>query len=105
MIEGRWPAAKRRRRRPTPRRPARGARPRLCQSPAGYRSGLMAATGPGAGYVGREAELERLERRAQDAIDGRGGFVVVRGESGMGATRTAHEIAARADRLGMVTLW
>jgi DNA-binding CsgD family transcriptional regulator len=61
--------------------------------------------GGGSGYVGREVELERLARRLESAVDGRGGTVVVRGPGGMGTTRTANEIAGRADRLGMVTLW
>lgn len=65
----------------------------------------MAISGPGAGYVGREAELERLARRLERAADGAGGLLVLRGPAGMGTTRTAHEAAARADRLGMVTLW
>ena len=65
----------------------------------------MTLPGAGSGYVGRELELERLTRRLEDAVDGHGGMVVIRGESGMGTTRTAYEVAARADRLGMVTLW
>jgi DNA-binding CsgD family transcriptional regulator len=61
--------------------------------------------GGGSGYVGREVELERLARRLESAVDGRGGVVLVRGSGGMGTTRTANEIAGRADRLGMLTLW
>lgn len=61
--------------------------------------------GAGSGYVGREVELERLARRLESAVDGRGGFVLIRGPGGIGATRTANEVAGRADRLGMVTLW
>ena len=65
----------------------------------------MAGTGPTHGYVGREPELERLARRLGQTVDGGGGMVALRGPSGMGVTRTAHELAARADRLGMLTLW
>ena len=65
----------------------------------------MAGSGTGGGFVGREAELDRLGRRLERAADGEGGLVVIRGPVGVGSTRTAHEVAARADRLGMVTLW
>ena len=56
-------------------------------------------------YMGREAELDRLASRLNDARAGDGGVVIVRGPGGMGATRTAHEVAARADRAGMLVLW
>ena len=65
----------------------------------------MAGTGSRSAYVGRELELDRLTRRLEAAAEGRGGVVVLRGPSGVGATRTAHEVAGRADRLGMVALW
>jgi hypothetical protein len=65
----------------------------------------MAGSSPGSGYVGREVELERLGRRLEETVAGGGGMVVLRGPSGIGATRTAHEVAARANRLAMVTLW
>jgi DNA-binding CsgD family transcriptional regulator len=56
-------------------------------------------------YLGREAELDRLQRRLADAAAGRGGLVLLRGPGGMGTTRTAHELAARADRAGVLVLW
>jgi len=65
----------------------------------------MAGTGSRSAFVGRELELDRLNRRLEAAAEGRGGVVVLRGPSGLGATRTAHEVAGRADRLGMVALW
>src|SRR5678815_1306008 len=101
----RSPAVLRRRTRPTPSRPARGEPPRPYHSRFGYRNQPMAGTGPRSAYVGREVELDRLTRRLEAAAEGRGGLVSLRGPSGAGATRTAHEIAGRADRLGMVALW
>jgi hypothetical protein len=56
-------------------------------------------------YLGREAELERLQQRLTRAAEGVGGLVLLRGPGGMGLTRTAHELAARADRAGMLVLW
>ena len=56
-------------------------------------------------YLAREAELDRLQRQLADAAAGRGGLVLLRGPAGMGTTRTAHEVAARADREGMLVLW
>ena len=102
---GRSPAATPRRTRPRPRHPARGAPPHLSHSPVGYRNQPMAGTGSRSAYVGREVELDRLTRRLEAAAEGRGGVVVLRGPSGVGTTRTAHEIAGRADRLGMTVLW
>ncbi|MDQ3937197.1 MAG: AAA family ATPase, partial [Chloroflexota bacterium] len=56
-------------------------------------------------YVARENELGRLVRRLDAAHYGRGGLAIVRGPGGSGTTRTAHELAARADRLGVLVLW
>jgi DNA-binding CsgD family transcriptional regulator len=56
-------------------------------------------------HLGREAELEHLQRRLEQARAGHGGVVVVRGPSGTGTTRFAHEVAARADRDDMLVLW
>src|SRR6476659_3391004 len=61
----------------------------------------MAGTGSRSAVVGRELDLDRLNRRLEAAAEGRGGVVVLRGPSGLGATRTAHEVAGRADRLGL----
>jgi DNA-binding CsgD family transcriptional regulator len=56
-------------------------------------------------HLGREAELEHVQRKLDRTRSGDGGFVVVRGPMGTGATRFAHEVAARADRDGMLVLW
>jgi len=69
----------------------------------GRRPSILA--GQSSPYLGHEVELDLLQRRLTAASTGRGGLVVLRGEIGMGTTRTAHQVAARADRLGMVVLW
>jgi tetratricopeptide (TPR) repeat protein len=54
-------------------------------------------------FVGRETELEALAARLAEARAGRGGFVLLVGEAGIGKTRTAEELIARevasADRI------
>jgi class 3 adenylate cyclase/tetratricopeptide (TPR) repeat protein len=55
--------------------------------------------------VGREAELARLTHRLQEAAGGRGGLVLMAGEPGIGKTRLAEEVAARAERAGNFVLW
>ncbi len=55
--------------------------------------------------VGREAELARLTERLQGAAGGRGGLILVAGEPGIGKTRLAEEVAARAERRGAFVLW
>jgi DNA-binding CsgD family transcriptional regulator/tetratricopeptide (TPR) repeat protein len=47
-------------------------------------------------FVGRAAELERLERGLGDARSGRGAAFLVAGEAGIGKTRLVSEIARRA---------
>ena len=55
--------------------------------------------------IGREAELARLTERLRQAGKGQGGLVLVAGEPGIGKTRLAEEVAARAERDGMFVLW
>jgi class 3 adenylate cyclase/tetratricopeptide (TPR) repeat protein len=55
--------------------------------------------------VGREAELARLTERLRSAVNGRGGLVLLAGEPGIGKTRLAEEVAARAERDGAYVLW
>jgi DNA-binding CsgD family transcriptional regulator len=42
--------------------------------------------------VGREAELRALRARLEDALGGRGGFAIVRGEAGLGKSRLCREL-------------
>ncbi|MGH9035976.1 MAG: AAA family ATPase, partial [Acidimicrobiia bacterium] len=55
--------------------------------------------------IGREAELVRLTERLRQTAGGQGGLVLVAGEPGIGKTRLAEEVAARAERDGAFVLW
>jgi predicted ATPase/class 3 adenylate cyclase len=56
-------------------------------------------------YVGRSAERERLMHHLERAKKGRGSVVLIAGESGVGKSRLAEEIAERARGAGFLTLW
>ncbi|HSO99574.1 MAG TPA: AAA family ATPase [Solirubrobacteraceae bacterium] len=53
--------------------------------------------------VGRERELGRLAREWRSATVGRGSVALVRGEAGIGKTRLASELRARAAQSGAAT--
>src|SRR5215831_12723303 len=53
--------------------------------------------------IGREAAMAELEAVLDAARGGRGGFVLIAGEAGIGKTRLAEEITARAD--GFTSIW
>ncbi|MFT5201211.1 MAG: class 3 adenylate cyclase/tetratricopeptide (TPR) repeat protein [Candidatus Aldehydirespiratoraceae bacterium] len=53
-------------------------------------------------YVGRMAEREQLRAMVEAAAAGRGGIALIGGPAGMGKTRLTREMAAEAQRLGMV---
>ncbi len=55
-------------------------------------------------FVGRERELEELERALDAARDGNGGTVLLVGEAGIGKTRLAAEVASRARDTGFEVL-
>jgi DNA-binding CsgD family transcriptional regulator len=55
--------------------------------------------------VGRAGELAALTADLDAAAAGRGGVVLVAGEPGVGKTRLAEELAARATVRGAVVLW
>jgi DNA-binding SARP family transcriptional activator len=55
--------------------------------------------------VGRERELEELSAALEDASAGRGRLFLISGESGVGKTRFADEVAARAKDGGARVLW
>src|ERR1700756_5840526 len=62
--------------------------------------------GPGTTpFVGRAGELAALTADLDAAVGGRGGVVLVAGEPGIGKTRLAEELAARAIGRGAVVLW
>ena len=53
--------------------------------------------------VGRDAELDELERAWRTAVRGTGSVAVVRGEAGIGKTRLATELRLRAEVSGART--
>jgi DNA-binding CsgD family transcriptional regulator len=55
--------------------------------------------------VGREAELALLEPRLRAAFDGDGQVLLLSGEPGIGKTRLAQEVTARAEAMGMGAFW
>ncbi len=58
----------------------------------------------GLGFVGRARELAELGALLEDALAGLGRLAVIRGEAGIGKTRLASELAARAEEAGAVVL-
>jgi DNA-binding SARP family transcriptional activator len=56
-------------------------------------------------FVGRERELAELRAALEDAAAGRGRLFLVSGESGIGKTRLADEVASRAKDAGARVLW
>ncbi|ONH30308.1 helix-turn-helix transcriptional regulator [Pseudofrankia asymbiotica] len=55
-------------------------------------------------FVGRAAELARLEGALRRAADGDGAGVIIGGEAGVGKTRLVEEVAARAAAAGHTVL-
>jgi predicted ATPase/DNA-binding CsgD family transcriptional regulator len=56
-------------------------------------------------FVGRTAELEQLHERLTAAGAGQGGVMLLAGEPGIGKTRLAEELAARAQHHRALVLW
>ncbi len=78
-----------------PRTPSTASSP----APAGSRSEATPL------LVGRDAPLHELEVELARAIDGRGALVLLSGEPGIGKTRLAEELGARATSAGAHVLW
>ena len=55
-------------------------------------------------FVGRERELARLSEALAESRAGRGSIAVLTGEAGIGKTRTAEELAERAEKQGALVL-
>lgn len=56
-------------------------------------------------FVGRERELDRLRGALEAALGGTARLCVVSGEAGLGKTRLAAELAARASARGVLVAW
>ena len=56
-------------------------------------------------FVGRKAELNRLQHLLAEAAAGRGGVVMLVGEPGIGKTRLAEELAEHAADRGWLVPW
>jgi class 3 adenylate cyclase/tetratricopeptide (TPR) repeat protein len=56
-------------------------------------------------FVGRAAEIERLEARLREALEGKGRVVGVVGEAGVGKSRLCVEFLERCRARGAVSLW
>lgn len=69
------------------------------ESAAIRESFLQAAT-----FVGREAELKRLDHALEEAINGRGSAWLIAGESGVGKSRLIEEVRIRAMVQGVTVL-
>ena len=60
---------------------------------------------PQSGFIGRRSELAVLTDALDEALAGRGQIVLLAGEPGIGKTRTAQELALRAEQQGVQVLW
>ena len=56
-------------------------------------------------FVGRKSELKTLKQRLEDTLSGKSGLVTLVGESGIGKTRMAGELATYATLRGATVLW
>ncbi len=56
-------------------------------------------------FVGRDDEIRALGTAIESARDGRGGFIVVRGEAGIGKSRLIHEFERRAQASDLRVLY
>ena len=59
----------------------------------------------GGAFVGREREMGELGAVLEDALAGRGRLAMLVGEPGISKTRTAQQLAARAETRGAQVLW
>lgn len=57
------------------------------------------------GFVGRLRETGELGNALENVISDHGQLLMLVGEPGIGKTRTAQEMTARAENLGMLVLW
>ncbi len=55
--------------------------------------------------IGRDDLLELVDRRIADVLDGRGQFLLISGEAGIGKTRFLHAVARKATEAGFAQVW
>lgn len=60
---------------------------------------------PRPAFVGREPELRIMRGALASCCEGRERFLLVSGEAGIGKTRLAEELSARAKRAGVPVVW
>src|SRR5687767_7070044 len=63
------------------------------------------ATSASEAFVGRQQEMGKLKVILEDALSGQGQLLMLVGEPGIGKTRTAQELATRAEQRGAQILW
>lgn len=68
-------------------------------------SAMRDGKGEAHGLVGRGVELDQLDAALGDAVEGRGGLVVVTGEPGIGKTALARVFVDRAAARGAFSAW
>jgi hypothetical protein len=56
-------------------------------------------------FVGRDREVAQLRSGLAEALSGRGALFMIGGESGIGKTRLAEELAAEASERGALVVW
>ena len=56
-------------------------------------------------FVGRQTELEKLHGILADVVRGRGRFVLVTGEAGIGKTSVVQHFAVECAASGAIALW
>src|SRR2546427_9215728 len=59
----------------------------------------------GAVFIGRRGELAELRAGLEDAVTGRGRFLLIVGEAGIGKTRLVEELAREAAERGGLAFW
>lgn len=66
---------------------------------------LIESTIPQDAFIGRRTELAALDAALERVLAGQGRILLLSGDPGIGKTRTAQELAARAESQGMRVLW
>ena len=59
----------------------------------------------GGEFVGRGEQMDVLRAGLEETMSGRGRFLVIEGEQGIGKSRMAHELAVYAEERGAKALW